>query len=141
VISFVCGLASAAPLGGVAAEEPLRPPLVEIDHPRYADATGRPVRWGEVKALARDSDAIGRVRRRRLGRTVLRVTFTGAAAVEVWGTARLASDDSWVALPLAVQTAATSVCAVLLWTNLPSAVVEDRSIVLAGANGVLGGRR
>lgn len=124
-----------------AAAQELRPPIREIDHPRYADASGRPLHWREVKDLARGSDALGQVRRRRAGRTVLRVLFAGTAGVEVWGTYQLARRDDWVALPLGVQTAATSLAAVLLWTNLPSQVLEDRALVVEGANGVLGRRR
>ena len=119
------------------AQEPLRGPLQEVEHPLYKDAEGKPVTWREVKDLARGSDAMRRVRSRRLGRTVLRFTFLGVTGVEAWGTVRLAQQRNYLAPLLGVQTASTGLCAVLLWTSAPNLRREDRAMILDGANGVL----
>ncbi|MEZ4236694.1 MAG: hypothetical protein R3F59_11175 [Myxococcota bacterium] len=121
-----------------------QPPLVEIDHPRYADALGEPLDWDEVRDLARGTGALGQVRRRRAGRWVLRGLFAGATATAAWGTfelARLDEGRNWPALPLGLQTASLGLCEVLLWTNTPSAILEDRTIIVGGANRALGWRR
>ncbi|MEQ1501631.1 MAG: hypothetical protein ABMB14_05340 [Myxococcota bacterium] len=124
---------------------PLRPPITEIEHPRYVDAAGTPLRYRDLKALAASTDALPAVRSRRLGRTAVRLLFLAATAGEVWATAELASGDPcpnqlhpgrpcWTTYPVAAQTALTGVCEILAWTNLPSALVEDHAIVLRGAN-------
>ncbi|HHO49409.1 MAG TPA: hypothetical protein ENK18_00725 [Deltaproteobacteria bacterium] len=117
--------------------EPFRAPIEEISHPRYEDGAHRPVAWGEVRSLARGSEAARRVRARRLGRTVLRVTFAGVTGLEVAATWSLARDDNFAALPLGAQAGMTGLCAVLLWTSLPQQRLEDRALLLHGANQVL----
>ena len=96
--------------------------------------------WSEVRALSADSGALGQVRRRRLGRTVLRVVFAAATAVEVWGATEIArqrppgEDIPWVVYPLAAQASLTGLCEVLLWTRAPQDRIEDRALVLDAAN-------
>ena len=137
---LVVGLwASIAP-ASAGAVEGVRGPLEEIAHPTYRDANGTVLDWGDVREIARRSDAIRRVRRRRLGRTVLRTVFAGATAVEAWGTWRLAQQRNYLALPLGAQAASSGIVTVLLFTSAPQAVREDRAIVLRGANQVLGSR-
>ncbi|MEN0061426.1 MAG: hypothetical protein AAGA48_04700 [Myxococcota bacterium] len=117
--------------------DPLVPPLDEVDHPRYEDANGQPIDWREIRSLAAKSDARRRVRGRRLGRNVLRFSFAGLTALEVWGTVRLANRGNFFAVPLAVQAAATGGAAILLWTQMPGDRREDRAILLNGAESVL----
>lgn len=125
---LACALAAAA-------EPPLRAPISEVDHPRYVDATGTLVDWSEVRSLAANTDALARVRGRRLGRNALRVTFAAVTGVEVWGTLELAREQNYLALPLGAQAAFTGLCEVLLWTGIPGYRTQDRAIVLEGANG------
>ena len=113
------------------------PPFTEIDHPTYQDADGRAVDWARLRELAARSDARRRVRRRRLGRNVLRFSFAGLTALEVWGAVQLANRRSYLAAPLAVQAATTGAAAVLLWTQAPGDRREDRAILIDGASGVL----
>lgn len=116
-------------------------PIAEVDHPTYRDAAGATLTWGEVRDLAEGSDALRQVRRRRLGRTVLRATFAAATAVEVWGTYQLAQrPDDTLAYPLGAQAALTGLCGVLLWTSLPSDRMEDRALVVDAVNAKLRGR-
>lgn len=75
------------------------------------------------------------MRRRRLGRTVLRFTFAAVTAVEAWGAYELARDESVWAYPLAAQAGFTGLCEALMFTGIPSWRTEDRAILLAGANG------
>ena len=116
-------------------------PITELEHPRYVDAAGAPVSWSEVRALSAESGALGQVRRRRLGRTVLRVVFAAATAVEVWGVNEIArrprppdSHVPWTVYPLAAQASLTGLCEVLLWTRAPQDRIEDRALVLDAAN-------
>ena len=119
----------------MAAAEPLpRTPITELDHPRYLDALGEPVSWSEVRSLSADTGALGQVRRRRLGRTVLRLTFAVATVAEVWGTVELARQRNWAAYPLAAQASLTGLCEVLLWTRAPQDWREDRALVLGAVN-------
>lgn len=120
-----------------AGADPLRAPIEEIAHPRYVDAADRPVTWREVRGLARSSDAARRVRARRLGRTVLRVTFAGVTGLEVAAAWSLARNDNYAAVPIGAQAGMTGLCAVLLWTSMPQQRIEDRALLLHGANQVL----
>ncbi len=113
------------------------PPFEEVDHPSYRDAAGQPLDWSRIRELAAQSDARRRVRRRRLGRNVLRFAFAGLTAVEVWGTVQLANRGNYLAVPLGVQAAATGAAAVLLWTQAPGDRREDRAILVEGAESVL----
>ena len=110
-------------------------PIREVDHPTYVDASGAAVTWAEVHELASHTDALQQIRRRRLGRTVLRFGFAAATAVEAWGAARLFSEDHWLGYPLAGQAGFTGLCGVLAWTSLPQDRQEDRAILVDAANG------
>ena len=90
--------------------------------------------WSDVRALSANTGALGQVRRRRVGRTVLRLTFAAATVAEVWGTAELARRGRWTAYPLAAQASLTGLCEVLLWTRAPHDWIEDRALVLGAAN-------
>lgn len=115
-------------------------PITEVDHPSYADSAGTPLDWREVRSLAADTDALRRVRQRRLGRTVLRFTFAAVTAVEAWGAYELARDEQVLAYPLAAQAGLTGLCEVLMFTGIPSWRIEDRAILLSGANSKVRGR-
>ena len=116
--------------------EALVAPITEIDHPTYADGAGTPLAWRDVRDLASNTDAVRRVRGRRLGRTVLRFTFAAATAVEVWGTYELARrDNEALAGVLGAQAGLTGLAEVLMFTGIPGWRVEDRAILLSGANG------
>ena len=118
------GSAWAAPIG----------PIEEVEHPRYVDIAGTDIAWSEIEALARGTEAARKVRRRRLGRTLLRFTFAGATALEAWGTYELARRDNHLWLPLAGQASLTGACAVLLWTSMPADRASDRALLLNGVN-------
>ncbi len=120
-----------------AGAEPLRAPIEEVGRARYVDGTGRDVTLQEVRALARGTDAGKQVRSRRLGRTVLRLAFAGVTGVEVAATWSLAKQENFIAVPLGAQAGMTGLCAALLWTSLPQQRVEDRALLLKGANHVL----
>lgn len=111
-----------------------RTPITELDHPNYLDAAGEPVSWSQIRAWSADTGALGRVRRRRLGRTVLRVAFAAATVAEVWGTTELARHGHWTAYPLAAQASLTGLCEVLLWTRLPQDRIEDHALVVDALN-------
>lgn len=140
MIWFVLSAAAAPP--SEAPEGVPQLPITEIDHPRYVDAAGEPVSWSEVRTLAVGTGALGRVRQRRIGRTLVRITFAAATAVEVWGTMELARPivegvpDSWFAVPLGAQATLTGLCGVLSWTRAPQDRMEDRAIVLDAVNAV-----
>ena len=110
------------------------PPISEIDHPQYVDAAGMPVAWRDVKVLAKGTEERRIVRQRKFGRTVLRIGFAGATALEVWGGVKLAQDDSPVAIPLLIQAAFTGTCAILSWTRLPGDQREDRAMIVNAVN-------
>ena len=129
MIAFVASLATAQPT--------VVPPFEEVSHPRYQDAEGQPIDWARIRELAASSDARRQVRQRRLGRNVLRFSFAGLTALEVWGTVRLANRGNFLAVPLAVQASATGLAAVLLWTQAPGDRREDRAILIHGAESVL----
>ncbi len=112
-------------------------PIREVEHPRYVDAAGAELTWGDVRELARDTDARRKVTQRRVGRTLLRSVFAGATAVEVWGATELARRDNYLWAPLAGQAALTGACAVLLWTRAPGERLEDRALLLNGLNASL----
>lgn len=130
MIAVLLGVAAAAPVG----------PIVEVDHPAYKDAAGTALTWGQVRDLAEGTDALGEVRRRRAGRTLLRATFAAATAVEIWGTVELAERDHYLAWPLGAQAALTGLCSVLLWTRMPGDRLEDRALVVDAVNARLSGR-
>lgn len=129
-ISLVCGLSRAQEV----APQTLYPPLAEIEHPRYTDAVGTQLTWGEIRDLSSSTDALRDVRHRKLGRTLVRTMFIAASTAEIWGTWQLARDQRWLAYPLGAQATVTSLCAVLSFTAAPQDRVEDRAIVLRGAN-------
>ncbi|MCB9685429.1 MAG: hypothetical protein H6735_10350 [Alphaproteobacteria bacterium] len=108
--------------------------LRELDHPVYVDEAGTLLPWVDVRALAAPTDALAHVRRRRTGRTALKVGFAAATALEAWGTYELARQESLVAIPLGVQAGFTGLCEVLLWTRIPEDRRRDRAIVLDAAN-------
>jgi hypothetical protein len=118
----------------------LRGPISEIDHPRYADAGGTTLTWAEVKELSAPTDSLAQVRRRRLGRTLVRTMFLSATALEAWGTLELSRMPKarLGTYMLAGQTAFTGVCAIVSFTSAPNDRLEDRAIILQGANQVLG---
>ncbi len=109
-------------------------PIEVVKHPRYEDAAGAEVPWSEVRQLARTTGAIGRVRRRRVGRTVLRIALASVTALEVWGTLELARRDSYLAAPLGAQAGVTGLAAILMWTRMPSDLQSDRAELLEAAN-------
>jgi hypothetical protein len=114
----------------------VRGPITEIEHPRYVDAGETPLMWAEVKDLSSSTDALRQVRRRRLGRTLVRTMFLSATALEVWGTWQLSRypDRRLGTYLLAGQTAFTGACAVVSFTSAPHDRLEDRAIILQGAN-------
>lgn len=109
------------------------PPFTETDHPRYVDAAGVPLMWADIKDLASETDALKEVRRRRLGRTLVRAMFLSASAAEIAGTLQLASNRHWTTYLLGTQAAFTSMCAVVSITSAPGARREDRAIILNSA--------
>jgi hypothetical protein len=126
-------------LGVALAADPvsIRGPITEIDHPRYVDAAGTQLSWVEVKDLSSSTDSLRQVRRRKLGRTLVRTMFLSATALEVWGTWQLSKDPQLVTYLLAGQTAFTGACAVVSFTSAPHDRLEDRAIILQGANQVV----
>jgi hypothetical protein len=129
-------IAAAWSLAWAAAPLPdgLQPPLREDDHPTYLDAKEVAVRWSQVRSVARQTDVMRRVRRRRAGRTALRVLFTGAAVAEGFGTAHLVRRDSEWAWVLGAQTGFTALAAGLLWADIPRSQRIDRAEMLDAAN-------
>lgn len=116
-----------------------RTPITELDHPRYLDAAGEPVDWRQIRAWSADTGALGQIRRRQLGRTLLRLTFAAATVAEVWGVVQIARRteeprNRWPMYPLAAQASLTGLCEVLLWTRMPGDRVEDRAFVLGAVN-------
>ena len=114
-----------------------RPPIREIDYPNYVDAAGAQLTWPEVRELSAGTSALGEVRRRRIGRTLVRAMFAGATAVEAWGTWKLATEEKWTAYPLGMQTGFTGLCAILSITSAPHDIQADRALVLGEVNGAL----
>jgi len=110
------------------------PPISEIEHPRYVDATGMPLGWRDVRSLAKGTEERRLVSRRKVGRFVLPLTFAGATALEVWGGVKLAQDDSPVAIPLLLQAAFTGTCAILSVTRIPGDRREDRALIVNAVN-------
>jgi hypothetical protein len=121
------------------AEEPpvVRPPVKEIDHPRYVDALGTPLTWDQIRDLAVGTDALARIRERRVGRTAVRLMFLSATALETWGTVELAQQGRWTAPLLGVQAGLTGLCGILSITSAPHDIQADHAIVLDAVNGAL----
>lgn len=115
----------------------VQPPLREDRHPFYLDVRDQPVRWSDIRPVARQTDVMRRVRGRRAARTTLRVLFTGAAAAEAYGTYRLVQGESVWAGVLGVQTGFTALAAGLLWADIPRAHRIDRAEMLSAANAYL----
>ena len=118
----------------LAQEGPLRLPVRELEHPRYLDANDTPVPWREVAAVARRTDVMGGIRRRRLGKNVLRVLFCGAAAAEAYGTVKLVERESDWAWVLGAQAGLTGAAGVLLFTEIPRNRRIERAEMLRAAN-------
>jgi len=112
-------------------------PLREDDHPTYLDAADQVVTWPQVRDLARQTDAMRRVRRRRTGRGVLRALFTGAAAAETWATVELVNNDNDWAWVMGAQTGFTALAAGLLWADIPRGRRIDRARMLEATNAYL----
>jgi len=123
-----------SPSEGGAEAEVVIAPLREDDHPRYLDAANHVLRYPRVRELARHTDVMPRIRRRRAGRTTLRVLFTGATVAEAWGTAQLVNQGSTWAWVLGAQTGFTALAAGLLWADIPRSRRIDRAEVLDAAN-------
>ena len=117
--------------------DPIRPPVKEIDFPRYVDAVGTPLTWDQVREMSAGTDALARIRARRVGRTAVRLMFLSATAVEIWGTAQLAQEGRWTAPLLGVQAGFTGLCGVLSITSAPHDIQADHAIVLDAVNGAL----
>jgi hypothetical protein len=128
-------------LAGVAFAQSVQPPISEVDHPRYVDATGAPLTWAEVRSMAAGSEAMALVHRRQVGRNLVRAMFVGATALEAWGTVELAQRGRWTSYALGAQTGLTGLCAVLSFTNAPTAWAEDRALLVNGVNAATVGRR
>ena len=120
-------------LAVVWAAEPT-PPIRMTDGPALLDADDRPVAWSAVRDIARETDAMRRVRGRRVGRAALRVLFTGAAAAEVWATTELVQADSDWAWAMGAQAGFTGLAAGLLWADIPRSRRVDRAEMLDAAN-------
>lgn len=112
----------------------LRPPVRELDHPRYLDADDVPLPWHDVARAARRTDVMKGIRKRRLGRNTLRVVFTGAAIAEGYGTMRLIENESDWAWVLGAQAGLTGLAGALLWSEIPRARRIERAQMLNAAN-------
>ncbi len=112
-------------------------PLREDQHPRYLDVRDQPVRWSEIRPIARETDVMRRVRKRRLGRSVLRVLFTSAAVAEGYGTVHLIQRESDWAWVVGAQTGFTALAAGLLWADIPRSRRIDHAEMLDAANAYL----
>jgi len=124
-------------LAAVAAEPTWVAPLREDDHPTYVDAADQVVAWRAVSGLARNTDVMPRIRRRRFGRNTLRVLFTGAAAAETWATVSLVQSNNDWAWVMGAQTGFTALAAGLLWAEIPRRRRIERAMILDAANAYL----
>lgn len=109
-------------------------PIREDQHPRYLDLEDRVYLWSELRPVARQTDVMARVRKRRAGRTTLRVLFTSAAVAETWATVQLVERESDWAWVMGAQTGLTALAAGLLWAEIPRTRKIDRAEMLAATN-------
>jgi hypothetical protein len=135
VVALLASLGTMDARGADGAPAPaLDPPITEVDHPRYVDARGTPVDWSDVRGLAAGSGALGDVRKRVVGRNLVRAMFAGATVLEAWGAAELAERDLWTQYLLGAQAGVTGLCAVVSFTSGIQGREEDRAIVLNEVN-------